>query len=136
MLGVGGATSGPADHLLRWLQLRRPRLWHDPVALTRNMTPQADQLRREARVAFSPRWQPIWFRVLKWMIFSGVTAYLWGTRSFWIWILFIVALTAGIHLLWRYKTKGWREPWAGWDDIDTAEGRKPDKGESEWKAQL
>jgi hypothetical protein len=39
-------------------------------------------LKREMRVAFSRKAQPIWFRVVKW------------------------------------KTKGWTQPWGGWNDLD------------------
>jgi hypothetical protein len=23
-----------------------------------------------------------------------------------------------VHLLWRYKTKNWTQPWRGWNDVD------------------
>ena len=36
-----------------------------------------DALMLEARVAFSRKAQPIWFRVLKWAIAIGVGWYLW-----------------------------------------------------------
>jgi len=29
-----------------------------------------------------------------------------------------VALT--LHFVWRWKTGGWRRPWGGWDDVETA----------------
>ena len=29
----------------------------------------------------------------------------------------------GLHLLWRYKTKVWTQPWRGWDDVDAVRGR-------------
>ena len=38
-------------------------------------------LEREARVAFSRRAQPVWFRVLKWVILIGVSVTLWRTPA-------------------------------------------------------
>jgi hypothetical protein len=75
-------------------------------------------LKREARVALSLRAQPLWFRILKWVIFIGLGVVLWRTRYFW-WVFggaLCLALT--LHLVWRWKTKGWTQPWGGWDDLD------------------
>ena len=38
----------------------------------------------------------------------------------------IVALvfSLALHFFWRWKTKGWTQPWGGWDDVDTANREK------------
>ena len=77
-------------------------------------------LKRELRVAFSRRAQPAWFRVLKWAVAVGVSVLLWRTPYFWLWILGAPGLGLTAHVIWRWKTKGWTEPWGGWDDLAAA----------------
>jgi hypothetical protein len=74
-------------------------------------------LKREAKVAFSRRVQPIWFRISKWIVFLTLI-YRARTRPIlrrWIKVLFLAGL--GLHLFYRAKTKGWTQPWGGWDDL-------------------
>ncbi len=49
-----------------------------------NMASQT--IKRELRVAFSRKAQPVWFRVTKWVVFVSVMRWLYGTRWFWGWI--------------------------------------------------
>lgn len=77
-------------------------------------------LRREFRVAFSRRAQPLWFRILKWTLAFGLVVFLWGTPLFWWVMLGGLVLSLTVHFTWRWKTKGWTRPWAGWDDVDAA----------------
>lgn len=75
-------------------------------------------IRRELRVALSKKAQPIWFRIAKWVFAISITAVLWGTPAFGWWL--IGALLTGIivHFTWRRKTRGWTQPWGGWNDIE------------------
>ena len=75
-------------------------------------------LKREARVALSKKAQPVWFRVVKWAVIVVLTVKYWRSAYFWwtVLILFVVALL--LHLMWRAKTKGWTQPWGGWNDLD------------------
>jgi hypothetical protein len=75
-------------------------------------------LRREFRVAFSRKAQPIWFRMVKWVIFLAVTRRLYGTRWFRLWALGGPAVGLAGHLFYRWKTRGWTEPWGGWNDVE------------------
>jgi hypothetical protein len=77
-------------------------------------------LRREWRVAVSRRAQPVWFRVLKWVVLIAVSVLLWRGSYFWFWIAGAVVLSVTVHALWRWKTRGWTQPWGGWDDVETA----------------
>ena len=77
-------------------------------------------LKREMRVALSRRAQPVWFRVLKWAIAVGVSMLLWRTEYFWLWMIGAPALGLTVHFIWRWKTRGWTQPWGGWDDLETA----------------
>jgi hypothetical protein len=76
-----------------------------------------DTIKRELRVAFSPRAQPWWFRLIKWSVLIAVTARYRKRR----WFPYVtgVALIGGIslHLFYRWKTQGWQRAWGGWDDI-------------------
>ena len=83
-----------------------------------------ESLRREARVAFSPRSQPVWFRLLKWVIAIGISAALWRSPFFWWWILGALGLGVSVHFVWRWKTKGWTQPWWGWNDVKAADGNR------------
>ncbi len=78
-------------------------------------------LRREVRVALSRRAQPVWFRVLKWVIAVGVGVMLWRTPYFWLWMLGGLGLGLTVHFIWRWKTKGWTRPWGGWNDLEAGD---------------
>ena len=82
--------------------------------------PAGKALKREMRVAFSVRAQPVWFRGLKWVIAVGISVLLWRTLYFWWWILGALGLGLTVHFIWRWKTKGWTQPWGGWDDLESA----------------
>ena len=70
------------------------------------------------RVAFSRRAQPVWFRVVKWIVIVGISAMLWGSPYFWLWIAGFLTLATTVHFIWRWKTKVWTQPWGGWNDLD------------------
>ena len=74
-----------------------------------------EMIRRELRVAFSIKAQPVWFRVIKWTVFLMVFGSLWRTRRAWFWRLLPSAAIVGvvIHLIWRWKTDGWTRSWGG-----------------------
>ena len=75
-------------------------------------------IRRECRVAFSRRAQPVWFRIVKWTCILVGVALFHDWRWFW-WTLAALAL-AGllVHFLYRCKTKTWTRAWDGWNDLD------------------
>ena len=68
-------------------------------------------MRRELRVAFSRKAQPIWFRILKWTVAIGISWLLWRTPYFWHWVLGALGLGLTVHLFWRWQTRGWTRPW-------------------------
>jgi hypothetical protein len=74
-------------------------------------------IRREFRVAFSPRGQPVWFRIVKWTcIFTGVILF-HDHRWFWWTLAGLAVAGAAIHFLYRRKTKTWTRAWGGWNDL-------------------
>jgi hypothetical protein len=80
-----------------------------------------DALTAEARVAFSRRTQPHWFRVVKWIVILAVVRSLWDRPSFWWWTGGASVLAITLHVVWRVKTRTWTRAWGGWDDVDTAQ---------------
>ena len=75
-------------------------------------------IRRELRVAFSKKAQPPLFRVIKWIVFIAITAFIRRTRFFWPWVVGLPLLGVAIHLIYRWKTRGWTRPWGGWTDLE------------------
>ena len=76
-----------------------------------------DAVKKELKVAFSRDAQPLWFRIAKWVIFMAVSKRLRGTRWFRVWALGGVLAGLTLHFIYRWKTRGWTEPWGGWADI-------------------
>ncbi len=76
-----------------------------------------DTIQRELRVAFSPRAQPWWFRLIKWSVLIAATAR-YG-KLWWFRYVMVFALLGGmsLHLFYRWKTQGWQRPWGGWSDV-------------------
>ena len=75
-------------------------------------------LKREARVALSKKAQPVWFRIAKWSVVVVFTLVYWRSIYFWLTMLVLLVVALMLHLVWRWKTKGWTQPWGGWNDLD------------------
>lgn len=85
-----------------------------------------DTLKLETRVALSRNAQPVWFRVVKWAVIIVAVVRYWRASHFWSWMAAALAVSLGLHLFWRMKTKRWTQPWGGWDDV-AATRRAPTK---------
>ena len=86
-------------------------------------------VKRELRVAFSRHAQPVWFRITKWIVFLGGARWLYrrtdhNPRVFWRWVLGAPLAGLLLHSVYRYKTRGWTQPWGGWNDVATADGER------------
>jgi hypothetical protein len=77
-----------------------------------------DVLALEFRVAFSPTAQPVWVRVVKWIVILTAAVYFRDARHFWWWVIGLFVLAMSIHLVWRARTKRWTQPWFGWHDVE------------------
>jgi hypothetical protein len=82
-----------------------------------------EQIRRELGVMFSRRHQPIPLRVAKWAVFLAVARRLYGTRWFRAWVFGLPTIGFGAHFFYRYMTRGWTEPWGGWNDVEAVRPR-------------
>ena len=75
-------------------------------------------IRREFRVAFSRRAQPVWFRIVKWVCIL-TSAALFYDRSWYWWTLGSLAVVGTlVHFLYRSKTRIWTQAWGGWNDLE------------------
>jgi hypothetical protein len=80
-----------------------------------------ETFKREVRIATSRRSQPVWFRILKWATAIGISTIFWRTPYFFGGSS-VLGLSLTLHFFWRWKTKGWTQPWGGWDDLDAQRG--------------
>ena len=74
--------------------------------------------RRELDVAFSRNHQPIWFRILKWIMIVTTAFLLRRHPYFWRGVFGVLMLALGLHLFYRWKTHAWTCAWGGWNDVD------------------
>jgi hypothetical protein len=88
----------------------------------------SEAVHKELRVVLSRSRSPLSLRIAKWLLFLGITRRLYGTRWFWAWILGLPLAGVATHLLYRYKTWGWRRPWGGWRDVEAANPTKRQQG--------
>lgn len=77
--------------------------------------PLKHALKRELEVAFSKHAQPVWFRIVKYMIIITLVYFLWGSRWLWITLLILLGPSVALHLWYRHKTEGWTKSYGGWD---------------------
>ncbi len=85
-----------------------------------------DALKVEVSVATSRRAQPVWFRVLKWIVIIAAVGYFRRSPYLWWGLGVAFAFSIGVHLLWRVKTRRWTQRWGGWDDVEAAaRARRP-----------
>ena len=75
-------------------------------------------VRRELRVAFSRRAQPVWFRIVKWTCILVGVAWFHDRNWFWWTLAGLAAAGMLVHFCYRWKTKTWTRSWGGWNDLE------------------
>ena len=75
---------------------------------------------REWRVIASGNRSPVAFRILKWVVFLGISWRLYGTHWFRAWVFGLPLAGISTHLLYRRKTRAWTRPWGGWNDVEAS----------------
>ena len=79
-------------------------------------------LRRELRVCFSLKAQPLWIRILKWAAIIALTALYHDAPWFWPIVAACVVAGLALHFFYRWKTRAWTRSWGGWNDLAAANG--------------
>ena len=72
-------------------------------------------IKRELEVAFSKHAQPVWLRVLKYIVLGCLLYFFWGEKLLWIILTVVLLLGLSLHFWYRYKTHGWTKSFGGWD---------------------
>lgn len=81
-------------------------------------------IKRELEVAFSKHAQPVWVRIVKYLVIAAILYFLWGTSWLWIVLISVAILSIAIHLWYRYKTNAWTKSYRGWDYEKNKPGKK------------
>ncbi len=76
--------------------------------------PQPKIIKRELEVAFSKDAQPVWFRIVKYILLGGLFYFLWGTKLLWIILLTLFVFGTSLHFWFRYKTQAWTKSYGLW----------------------
>jgi len=71
-------------------------------------------IKREFEVAFSKKSQPIWFRIVKYVLLGSALYFFWGSRWLWICLAVFFVLAMVLHFWYRYKTKAWTRSYGMW----------------------
>jgi len=71
-------------------------------------------VKRELEVAFSKHSQPVWFRILKYILIACLVYFFWGTKLLWIILLTLFVFGLSLHFWYRYKTNGWTKSYGLW----------------------
>jgi hypothetical protein len=72
-------------------------------------------IQREIEVAFSKHAQPVWFRIVKYLVLGCLVYFLWGTQLLWIILGSILVIGLSLHFWYRYKTKAWTQSYGAWN---------------------
>jgi len=82
-----------------------------------------ETIKREIEVAFSKNAQPVWFRILKYIVLGGLLYFFWGSKLLWIILLILFVFALALHFWYRYKTRGWTQSYGLWKH----DGIRPDQ---------
>jgi len=81
-------------------------------------------IKREMEVAFSKHAQPVWLRVLKYILLGLFLYFFWGTKILWISLPILFVLALALHFWFRYKTRGWTKTYGPWKYDENKPGLK------------
>lgn len=71
-------------------------------------------INREIEVAFSKHSQPVWFRILKYVLLGTFLYFFWDSKYLWPILLGMFALALLLHFWYRHKTQGWTKSYGMW----------------------
>jgi len=71
-------------------------------------------IKREIEVAFSKHAQPVWFRILKYILLGSILYFFWRSKILWILLLIFFVFAIWLHFRYRYKTHHWTKSYGLW----------------------
>lgn len=71
-------------------------------------------IKRELEVAFSKHSQPLWFRILKYILLGVAIYFFWGSKWLWIILVILLLFSMSLHFWYRYKTQAWTKSYRLW----------------------
>ncbi|HWA35088.1 MAG TPA: hypothetical protein VG737_13195 [Cyclobacteriaceae bacterium] len=71
-------------------------------------------VRRELEVAFSRKSQPLWLRIMKYLVLGLGVYFFWGHEYFWQGLAAMIVLALAVHFWVRHKTAGWTKSYGLW----------------------
>ena len=74
-------------------------------------------IRRELQVACSTRHQPVWVRLVKWILIMTAIVTMRNKPYFWTLAGVTTVLALALHFFYRWKTRSWTLAWGGWNDV-------------------
>lgn len=70
--------------------------------------------KRELEVAFSKKSQPVYFRVIKYIVLAAICWIFWDSGYLvWIFVALLIPSLA-LHIYYRYKTERWTKSYKMW----------------------
>ena len=72
-------------------------------------------IKRELEVALSKHSQPIWFRILKYIVLGLLIYTLWGTNIRWIVLAVLLAVSLSVLVWYREKTNALTIAYGVWE---------------------
>lgn len=72
-------------------------------------------IKREIEVAFSKHAQPVWFRILKYIVLAISLYFFWESPWLWIILPVLLMLALALHFWYRHKTKAWTKSYGLWN---------------------
>lgn len=77
----------------------------------------SNTFKRELEVAFSKNAQPVWFRILKYLVLITLIFFFVKVLLFWVMLFIVFVLALSLHFWYRRKTNAWTKSYGGWDYI-------------------
>jgi predicted lysophospholipase L1 biosynthesis ABC-type transport system permease subunit len=77
--------------------------------------PLSKTIKREIEVAFSKHSQPVWFRIVKYILLGALIYFFWGHKMLWIILLAMLVPAMFLHFWYRYKTNSWTKSYRMWN---------------------
>jgi hypothetical protein len=73
-----------------------------------------ETVKLELRVAFSKGSQPVWFRIVKYILLFTALYLFWDTKWLWISLFLLLVVSLPVHFWYRHKTSTWTKSYGMW----------------------